>query len=86
VSAFYGLAVVEDLPGFAKFVLRFLVHRSLWLGNDKSRLYVNILGKNQMRFLTPNIYKETAVMKVETNIITSIAESCDTCENTCWNL
>jgi uncharacterized Fe-S radical SAM superfamily protein PflX len=36
-----------------------------------------------MRFITPNIYKETAAMKVETDIITSIAESCDTCENTC---
>jgi len=35
-----------------------------------------------MIFLTPNIYKETAVMKVETNIIISISESCDTCENT----
>jgi hypothetical protein len=68
VSAFCGLAAVEDLPGFAKFVLRFLiqmsrVNRSLWLVNDKSGLYVNILGKNQMRFITPNIYKETAAMK-----------------------
>ncbi|XP_063404431.1 E3 ubiquitin-protein ligase rnf213-alpha-like [Mytilus trossulus] len=65
VSAFCGLAAVEDLPGFAKFVLRFLIQMS----RDFSTRSLKVSEESPIQMLQRQISDEEEENKEDDNVI-----------------
>ncbi|VDH93225.1 ubiquitin carboxyl-terminal hydrolase 34 [Mytilus galloprovincialis] len=65
VSAFCGLAAVEDLPGFAKFVLRFLIQMS----RDFSTRSLKVSEESPIQMLQRQISDEEEENKDDDNVI-----------------
>ncbi|CAC5425101.1 RNF213 [Mytilus coruscus] len=65
VSAFCGLAAVEDLPGFAKFVLRFLIQMS----RDFSTRSLKVSEESPIQMLQRQVSDEEEENKDDDNVI-----------------